>query len=246
MEKKRISIIDEARGLCIIFVVIYHLFYSLAMIFNVESIYESFRIMRIFQPILPTVFIFISGISFQLSRSNIKRGFMLLIISAMMTAVLLIFMPSQVIWFGILHFLAISHIICGLLKKPIDKIPAIAGLIVCVILFFLTCNIQRGYLGFEGLWAVDLPSTLYQTYFTVPLGFCPPGFYSADFFPILPWIFLFIAGTIVGRYVQNLPDSLIKPHIKPLAFIGRHTLIIYLAHQPIIVGIGYLIMGIKK
>lgn len=241
MEKKRINIIDEVRGLCIVLVVIYHLFYSLAMIFGVEWSLEPFAVMRIYQPVLPGMFILISGISFHLSRSNLRRGLILLGISLAMTAILAIFMPSQIILFGILHFLAFANIVCGLLKNQIQKIPAASGAIICVLLFLLTYNIQRGHLGIEGLWAYHLPRELYTTDLTMMFGFFSPTFYSSDYCPILPWIFLFLLGTILGRYVQKLPESLCRVHIRPLAFIGRHTLIIYLAHQPIIVGAGMLL-----
>ena len=60
--KNRINIIDEARGLCIILVVIYHLFYSMAMVFGMDEFYDIFSVMRVWQPLLPAMFILISGI----------------------------------------------------------------------------------------------------------------------------------------------------------------------------------------
>lgn len=238
--KERINLIDEARGVCIILVVVYHLFYSMTMVFGMEAFYEIFGVMRIYQPILPAMFILISGISFQLSRSNVKRGLILLLISAAITVILLIFMPKMVIWFGILHFLAVMNIGFGLIKKYIDKIPAAFGLIVFAVLFILTYNVHRGYIGIEGIWSYTLPEALYQTDFTAPLGFYTENFRSSDYVPILPWVFMFLIGTIIGRYANNLPPSLKKTHIRPLAFVGRHTLIIYLVHQPVIVAVLYL------
>lgn len=231
------------RGLLIVLVVFYHLFYTMAMMFSIEWSQKPFSVMLKWQPILPAMFILISGISFQLSRSNIKRGLILGVISAAITVILLLFMPSQIIWFGILHFLAVMNIGFGLIKKHIDKTPALFGIILFSILFILTYNVHRGYLGIEGIWSYKLPEILYQTNITAPIGFYSENFYSSDYCPILPWIFMFLIGTILGRYVKNLPEALARTHIKPLAFIGRHTLIIYLVHQPIIVGALYLITG---
>ena len=121
--QKRINIIDEFRGALIILVVIYHLFYTLAMIYHVDWSLKPFSVMRIWQPILPAMFILISGISFQLSRNNIVRGLKLAVISAAITIILWFFMPSQIIWFGILHFLAVMNIVFGLLKNQINKNP---------------------------------------------------------------------------------------------------------------------------
>ena len=238
--KERINLIDEVRGVCIILVVVYHLFYSMTMVFSMEAFYEIFAVMRIWQPILPAMFILISGISFQLSRNNVKRGLILLLISAAITLILWIFMPKQIIWFGILHFLAVMNIGFGLTKKYIDKIPAVFGLIIFAFLFILTYNVHRGYLGIEGIWSFKLPEALYQTDLTAPIGFYTENFRSTDYNPLLPWMFMFLIGTILGRYAKNLPESLRKTHIRPLAFIGRHTLIIYLIHQPVIIGALYL------
>lgn len=241
--KNRINIIDEARGLCIILVVIYHLFYSMTMVFGMDEFYDIFSVMRVWQPLLPAMFILISGISLSLSRNNIKRGLILLLISAAITVILAVFMPSQIIWFGILHFLAVMNIVFGALKKHVDKIPAISGIIICALLFLLTYNVHRGYLGIQGIWSLKLPPVLYQTDFTAPLGFYSETFRSTDYCPLLPWTFMFLIGAILGRFTKSIPESLAKTHIRPLAFIGRHTLIIYLAHQPVIVGILYLITG---
>lgn len=239
--KKRIYSIDELRGLCIILMIIYHIFYSGAVIFGITELYNIYLFLKLWQPVLPFAFILISGISFQLSRSNVRRGVKLLIISIAITIVTAVIMPEQIIWFGIIHFLAFANIICGLLKKYIDKIPLVLGLIICAVLFIATYNLQRGYLGIDGILSFKLPDFMYKTDFTMMFGFYTPKFHSSDYNPIFPWIFLFTAGTLIGRYVSRLPESLCRMHIRPLAFIGRHTLIIYIAHQPIIIGIMYLI-----
>lgn len=241
--KKRIYLIDEIRGLLIILVVIYHLYYSMAMIFGIDWSIGAYLSMRVWQPILPGMFIFISGISFQLSRSNIKRGIKLSVIAIAMTIIIGIVMPEQIIWFGIIHFLGLMNIVFGLTKKYIDKIPAVLGITAFTFLFALTYNVHRGYIGIDGIWTCRLPEFLYQTNLTAPIGFYTEGFHSSDYNPLLPWTFMFLIGTILGRYVNLIPEALSKAHLRPLAFIGRNTLIIYLIHQPIIVGALYLITG---
>lgn len=242
MTETRINIIDEVRGLCIILVVLYHAIYTLANIFLLPWAIEIFAVIRVWQPILPAMFILISGVSCHLSRSNIKRGLRMLAISAAMTLVLAVFMPSEIIWFGIIHFLAVMNLLGGALKKYIDKIPAAVGIAVFAVLFVLTYHIQRHSFGLDGLWSVNIPESLYFTNLTAPLGFYTNTFRSADYVPLLPWAFLFVIGMILGRYAKSLPPSLCKMHIRPLAFVGRHTMIIYLVHQPIIVGLGYLLL----
>lgn len=243
---KRVNIIDEVRGLLIILVIAYHILFDLAVVFKIRETWAAFRIAHILQPVLPFMFILISGISFQLSRNNIKRGLIIGAAAMALTLVLWIATPDYIIVFGILHLLAVLHIGFGLLKKFIDKIPAPVWIVIialCVLLFLLTYNVMYEYLGIEGLIKIPLPDSLYQNNFFMPLGFHSSDFVSSDYTPLLPWMFVFIIGIFLGRYARKMPESLIKPHIRPLAFIGRHTLIIYLVHQPIIYAVLWVVLN---
>jgi uncharacterized membrane protein len=237
LKSKRIALIDELRGALIILVVIYNAFYSMVMIYGYAGLRDAFSVMLRLQPLLRASFIVLSGIAFQLSRSNIKRGVILLAVAGGMMLAIWLVMPSQMIWFGIIHFLGAANLLLGAVKKYIDRIPTAAGLIVFGVLFLLTFNVPRGFLGFDGLFAQKLPDFLYSSYFGVVFGFPPADFFSSDYNPFVPWLFLFVFGTILGRYVTRLPETLKKTHLRLLAFVGRHTLIIYLVHQPIIVGV---------
>ena len=244
MEKNnRINIIDEARGALIILVVVYHILYDSAVIFKVRELWAPYRTAHILQPFLPFMFILISGIAFKLSRNNVKRGLFLGAVALAVTAATRLIIPQYTVVFGILHFLALMHIIFGIVQRFVREIPVKAwGVIcaLCAILFILTYNIQLGYIGIEGLFTAPLPDALFRSNSLMALGFHTIEFVSADYNPILPWIFLFIIGIFIGRYIHKLPESLKKPHIRPLAFLGRHTLIIYIAHQPIIYGVLWL------
>ncbi len=239
--KKRIYLIDEIRGISIILVVTYHFFYSAAMVFRFDWATGIFSTLRQWQPLLPITFVLLSGISFNLSKSNVKREIKLLLIGIGITIVTVTLLPSESIWFGIIHFIGIANIICGLLEKPIRKIPAFMGALFFGFLFLFTSYVPSGYLGLYPDFAIKLPDFLYTTDLTMPLGFHTKAFMSADYNPIIPWIFLFISGICLGKHIKRLPKILCKQHIKALAFTGRHTLIIYLAHQPIIIGLLYLI-----
>ena len=245
MEKNnRINIIDEARGALIILVVVYHILYDSAVIFKVKELWVPYRTAHILQPFLPFMFILISGIAFKLSRNNIKRGLFLGAVALAVTAATRLIIPQYTVVFGILHFLALMHILFGIAQRFVKEIPAKVWVVICalcVILFVITYNIQLGYIGIDGLFTVPLPDALFRSNSLMALGFHTEHFISADYNPILPWIFLFVIGIFIGRYIHKLPESLKSPHIRPLAFLGRHTLIIYIAHQPIIYGVLWLI-----
>lgn len=90
-------------------------------------------------------------------------------------------------------------------------------------------------------------ANLLQTVFAA-LGAPGPGFFSADYFPIVPWLFLFLAGTAIGVPVKNgkFPRRFYELKVPFLAPAGRHTLLIYVVHQPIIYGLLYLIFKFIK
>ena len=76
-----------------------------------------------------------------------------------------------------------------------------------------------------------------------PLGLTAPGFHSADYFPLLPWFFLFLIGTVFGGWCLAHRDNriLTAPLPGPLTWPGQHSLLIYVLHQPVLYGACYLI-----
>jgi len=234
----RIHTMDEVRGLCVVLMVIYHAFYTTGYLFGFSVGRDFISFFSPAEPFIASVFILISGISSNLSRSNVKRGAKLLLVAAAVTLVTVFITPQGAIYFGILHFLSIAMLLFGLLQKAMGKIPLGLGLAACAVLYFITYGIPQGFLGIPGLLGVSLPNELYQTEFLFFLGFKSPHFFSADYFPLLPHIFTFLFGTFLGRLALSgrFPRALYKKRVPPLSFIGRHALIIYILHQPVIYG----------
>lgn len=151
-------------------------------------------------------------------------------------------------------------------KTPTQRAP-LCGLIVCSILFYVTRRVNRGFLRVLPGLCVTLPAVLRGSggcFFPeiVPgggaglsgtrglfsfggifgllltgLGFPQPGFYSTDYFSLLPWIFLFWAGLFLHRFLA-LRGVFSRPgfHLKfpVLNWMGRHSLLLYLLHQPVL------------
>lgn len=223
--KKRYHLLDMIRGVCIILVVAYHILYNLSEAFGGRYAFFRSDGMNIFRDCFVGVLIIISGISCSLSRSNLKRGIKTLGYGIAITAVTLIVTPNQPILFGILHFLGICMLLYSGVCRLINKISVPIGVMLSFILYLLTRKLFYAVHG--------LP----DSFLLYILGF-NTGFYSADYYPLLPWIFLFFVGAFLGRLFKenNLPHIFEANPIKPLSFIGRHTMVIYLAHQPIIFG----------
>lgn len=238
-KRSRIYFLDELRGFLIIFVVLYHTMYDLVM-FGVNGAWFSSPAMNNLRNLFVAMLIIISGVSSHLSHSNLRRGIKTLAVAMLLTAVTYIFMPSQLIIFGILHFFGVSMILYALLAKPLGKIPPMWGFVVAIILFCVTFDVYYGVIGIAGLGlTLPLPSFLYNNPITFPLGFSCTGLTSADYYPLLPWFFVFLAGSFCGESIKagRFPSFFYRSHCKPLASIGRHTLLIYILHQPIIYGL---------
>ena len=163
-----------------------------------------------------------------------------------LTLVTYFIIPSELIVFGILHMLSVCMIVFGLGQKLWDRIPLILGLAVCAVLFLITMPVSDGYLGLPGTLAWKIPAGWYEFGWLFPLGIHRADFFSADYFPLFPWIFLFFCGTYIGRWARNgkFPDFTYRLRFTSLSWMGRHALILYLIHQPLIFGVCTLISWI--
>ena len=244
---RRLELLDEVRGLCILLMVGYHALFMLQWFqVNTQWLFEK---LSVFQPVAAAFFIVSSGICARLSRSNTKRGIQLALCALLITLVTGIALPAlgvtqAVILFGILHLLASSKLLFQLLRRPLDKLPAMIGALLCLALFLFTYPVSKGEFSFLGLYPFPLPVWLYEkTSALLILGFHAPDFNSLDYFPLLPYFFLFLFGTFLGKYAQKeqFPEFCYKRFMLPLGFFGKHSLLVYLLHAPALYGLFYLL-----
>lgn len=241
-EKKRIVWLDELRGLLVIGMVFHHFCYTLGYLFDVEV---GRRIFVGFGPLHPLgagLFILICGFCCHLSHSNVRRGLLLLGAATAMSLLLWIFMPENRIWFGILQLLAVCILLYAAGSRALAHVPLWCGVAVCAVLLVLTWHLPPeeaghwspggGFFGIAGLWEVPLPEAVMQQKLLFPLGLARG--YSADYFPLFPWMFVFFAGTFLGRLAPKAPAWACRGHLPFLSTVGRHALWIYLLHQPVI------------
>ncbi len=238
---RRLYMIDSLRGMAIVLMVVYHSFYNIRYIFG-NPFGWAVRLYPV-QQAACWLFILVSGFSFSLSRSNVRRGLLASACGLGLTAFTMLFMPSERIIWGVLSFLGAAMLLAQAALPLLRRVPAGAGLAVSAGLFVLTRDIQYGYLGFEGRWLAALPGALYQPHCLFPFGFPFEGFWSADYFPVLPWIFLYGCGFFLYRLAEGCQGAgrLLARRVPGLDVLGRHSLVIYLLHQPVIFGIMWLV-----
>ena len=215
---KRLCMLDELRGIAIIAMVIYHTIYSMAFIFHLDFSYSIFLQAYKFQPLIPILFITLCGISCSFSKSNLKRGALIFAIAIVITIATYIFMPST-------------------------AIPENIGATISLALFIIFYNIPNGYIGYQPFLSLELPPQLYSCYPLFVIGLPTPDFSSGDYFPLIPYIFLLYSGCFLGKLIlkNGAPDFMYKKLCPPLDFLGKHSLLIYVAHQPLIIGILFLV-----
>ncbi len=245
--RRRIYLMDELRGFAVFCMIFYHGFYTVGYIFNIDLGTLFFRFFMPAEPFYAGLFMFISGIACNLSHSNLKRGLKLLALAVGVSLATYLVIPDQVIVFGILHFLSVCMILSGLLMPLIDRFGfSWTQVAACAALYLFTMNVERGFLGPGGPLTLKLPDALYRTDWLAPFGMYSQTFRSSDYFSLLPWVFVFFAGVFVGKLAKDgrFPEFMYKPRVPAFSWMGRHALILYLAHQPVIYGVCLLISNI--
>ena len=240
--RERYYLIDSLRGAALLLMLFYHALWDIVNLFGVDAEWFTPSFDYLLQRFICITFILLSGFCSQLGRHPYRRGIILIGASAVIFAVTALAMPSSVIIFGVLTLIGVCTIIIVPLKRALDKVSTYLGFCLSIILYLCTEWLSAGFLGMPG-FGFFLPEALYANYFTAFLGFPHENFRSADYFPLLPWIFIFIAGYFLFRiFSENgLLRTLKAPRIQPLEWIGRRTLIIYMLHQPVIYGALYVI-----
>ena len=241
--KTRIHALDEIRGFAVFCMIFYHAFYSMAYLFSIDWGETLLLFFMPLEPFFAGLFILISGISSDFSRANLKRGVKLFFIAMLVSGITIVLFEDQRILFGILHMLSISMIVFGLFQKQFEQIETKIGLIVCAALFVLTIPVNQGFFGIAPFGGISIPKTLYQLDFLYPFGIYNHKFYSSDYFPLFPWMFLFLFGTFLGRCFQRgcYPSWMNRSNLPVFSFLGRHALFCYLLHQPVIYGVLWII-----
>ncbi|MEG1069227.1 MAG: heparan-alpha-glucosaminide N-acetyltransferase [Ruthenibacterium sp.] len=241
--KPRIALFDIAKSIALVNMIAFHTLYDIVYIFGVSLPWFSSRGAFVWQQAICWTFILVSGAVFLYSRNPFRHGAVLLCAGLLLTVVTCVVMPSERILFGILHGLGCAALISALLCKFLRRVPPFFGASVSFFTFLLTYSVPSGTLSLFGKTLITLPASWAKIPFLFPFGIVPNGFFSSDYFPIIPWLFLFWTGLFLWRFLApKYGDALQKiPQNRVCTFISRHSLWIYLLHQPIVYGILYII-----
>ena len=242
---KRWHLIDALRGLALLNMLGMHFLYDVNVVFGREPRWHLRPEVHLWQQYICWSFILIAGLSFHWGRRhNLKRGLLLNLLGFLITGVTLLAVPEEAIWFGILNFMGCAILVTIPLEKALRRLPPVWGLALSFLLFFFFRRVNAGAVGFGDLLTLQLPRALYTCRVLTPLGFPSPGFRSSDYFPLLPWLFLFFAGFHLYRIVEksDVLQRAARVKIPLLSALGRHTLWVYLLHQPLLMGLCMILL----
>ena len=234
--------IDFLRGCAVITMVIYHLLYNLYAFGSLNiNLYQGFW--HYFQVATASTFLALAGVSLTLSYNRtlqqgkqprftkyLKRGLRILGWGMVITVFTYFTLGDWYVRFGVLHCIGVSTILgYFFLALPNDIFTLVVSLLCLAV----------GHI---------LSSHTFPFSFLLFLGFMPHHFHTIDYFPLFPWWGVVLLGIFLGKQLYpgyrrafSLPDwSQVLP-VQVVSFLGRHSLTIYLLHQPIIIVVLYLL-----
>ena len=238
--KQRHFWIDNIRAIAMISMIAFHAVWDLVYLYGMNWDWYRSDMAFIWQQSICWTFILLSGFCWSFSRNPLKQGLVVTTGGLIVTAVTLVFSYDSRVIFGVLNLIGASILLLIPLKKYFDKIPAMLGFVLTFLLFGFTYGINNRNLGFFGLKLIELPWYLYKNLFTAFIGFPDPWFYSTDYFSLFPWCFLYFSGYFLHRMWKQgkVPSAkCLNKEIPIITWLGKHSLIIYMLHQPVIYGI---------
>lgn len=239
-EKTRLHLLDAIRGFTLIHMIAFHGMWNLVYLFGVHASWYTATPGYVWQQFICWTFILLSGFCWSMSHSHVRRGLLVFGGGVVVSLITCLLMPQNRILFGILTCLGSCILLMQPLEKLLKRIPAEVGAVLNFGVFLLLRNCPAGTLGFEKLVICDLPDWLYRGYLTAYLGFPHPAFFSTDYFPLLPWFFLFVTGYFLFRTTscRGWNETLFAKGPFPLLnWLGRNSLLVYLLHQPVLYGL---------
>lgn len=232
---QRIGELDILRGICILGMILVHFVFDLAYFSGIVLPLPGwFQFAGEYGHI---IFILLSGICVTLGHHSFQRGAVvfaagLLVSYVTLYADILLGTEELRIWFGILHLLGVSMMLYPLLQRLPNWFLLLTGAGILIL----------------GAWFSGMTVS---TDLFLPLGLSSGNRYAgSDYFPLFPGLGWFLVGICLGRILYKEKRSLFpgirwsSPLSHSLSFCGRHSLEIYLLHQPVLTLLTVLVFGL--
>lgn len=226
---RRVPAVDIARSAALAGMVVYHAGYDLQLFGLLPAGTMTTGVWALFARFVAGSFLFLAGVSLWLAhgeglrwRAFWRRWVVIAAAAGLVTAATRVAMPETFVFFGILHAIAVSSLI-GLL---VLRLPAAAVLALAAVIFVL-----------PWVWSHEVFARPWLLW----TGLAPKPPVTMDYEPVFPWAAPFLAGLALARIagaagiwarLAGVPGRMGRI----LAWPGRHSLAIYLLHQPVLIG----------
>ncbi|MEO8752356.1 MAG: heparan-alpha-glucosaminide N-acetyltransferase [Casimicrobiaceae bacterium] len=228
----RVPAIDALRGLALVAMIAYHFAFDLAY-FRVAA-WDFYRdpFWLVARTLILSSFLLLAGVSLVLAQRNERgraqfwRHVATIAACALAVSIASYFVfPRSYIWFGVLHAIALSLV----LIRPLAARPRIA----------LAAGIAAIVLGnFVAFAWFDSRAWGW-------LGFMTAKPVTEDYVPLFPWIGVMLIGIAGGHALVRNGFRAVAPFAlapRVLAWLGRHSLAVYMLHQPLLIGLLYAVV----
>lgn len=224
----RIAFFDTVRGFTILSMIGFHASYDLVYLFGVSlPLFLQPLFQDAWRASISWTFLFLAGWMTSCSRNNAKRSL------RYAAAALIIWLATTVaavdtpVNFGIIYCMAACTGIYALAERQLHRVSPRVLLVISIIAFILTINI---------------PHATYQLAGFAWLGFPSAGFASGDYYPLIPFGFMYLAGASAAaaagiRSDHGYPEWMSRDWCPPLTWMGTKSLAIYLIHQPLLLAL---------
>ncbi|OAP34405.1 hypothetical protein AU381_23990 [Sinorhizobium glycinis] len=233
----RIDLLDALRGLALVAMAIYHFTWDLEFFGYVAAGTAGTGGWRLFARLIASSFLFLAGYSLVLGHSPKFRARPFLLrfariagAAALISIATWFAFPQSFIFFGILHAIAAASLVGVLFLR----LPAPVSFLAAAAAFAAPLYLRSAFFDTPALWWVGLSENIPR---------------SNDYVPMLPWLAPFLLGLGTAKLLHPMlaarwrsaqrDEGFRKLWIRPLAFGGRHSLAIYLLHQPLLIGFVY-------
>lgn len=226
----RVPVVDAIRGLAVALMVIYHFCFDLnlygltAFRFNDAPFWLDLR------GGIVGLFLGVMGVSLHLATRHglhryryLRRLASIAACAGLVTVASIQIFPQSYIYFGVLHFVLVASVL-ALPFRYLDWSNLGIGLTIVV----LGVVVRLPFLDHPALHWVGM-----MTYKPI----------TEDYVPLVPWFGVVLLGLWLGRWVygyHKIPVRTLPRFLDPFAAIGRHSLLVYMLHQPVLLGILYL------
>lgn len=229
----RVASVDALRGIALCLMFVYHFAFDLRYYGALHADFETDPFWLGFRALIVSSFMAVAGVSLVLAARNgmsgkrfLRRvGFIAAGALAATVASWLVF-PATFIYFGILHCIAVASLVAW----PVRRFPMLAGAIGAAVI----------------IAGLALASPVFDARAWSWIGFMTHKPATEDYVPLAPWAGVMFAGIAAGHALLRSDFRLFAALGRSpawLLWLGRHSLIVYLVHQPVLLGVLWLLIG---